>query len=137
LYSEAASSSGAAYTGWVYAIGANFNNSILHFRQLDYQAVGRVRNASIDEYGANGSGPIWTGTLSNRFALAITSTSGQQASNGLLFTSADDTSISVPTATSMTVGALPNGSNYLNGTIRRLTYFPARLPNTTLQRLTQ
>jgi hypothetical protein len=30
-----------------------------------------------------------------------------------------------------------NSSLAINGTIRRLTYFPARLPNTTLQRLTQ
>jgi hypothetical protein len=29
------------------------------------------------------------------------------------------------------------GPNYLNGTIRRLTYWPARLPNETLQTITQ
>jgi hypothetical protein len=136
IYSEAASSSGAAYTGYVYTIGADFNNGITHYRQADFQPVARIRNAGTDEYGANGNGAIWTGTLSNKFALAVSSTSGRQASNGSLNTGSDDTSISIPTAASMTIGAVVGGSNQLNGTIKRLTYWPIRLPNPTLQAIT-
>jgi hypothetical protein len=40
-----------------------------------------------------------------------------------------------PTITQMAIGQ--NGGSALNGTIRRITYFPARLPNITLQRVTQ
>ena len=137
IYSEAASSSGAAYTGYIYTIGADFNNCITHYRQADFQPVARIRNAGADEYGANGNGAIWTGTLSNKFALAVSSTSGRQASNGSLNTGSDDTSISIPTAASMTIGALVGGSIQLNGTIKRLAYWPQRLPNSTLQQLTQ
>jgi hypothetical protein len=42
---------------------------------------------------------------------------------------------STPAITQLAIGQ--NGGSALNGTIRRLIYFPARLPNTTLQRLTQ
>lgn len=42
---------------------------------------------------------------------------------------------STPAITQLAIGQ--NGGSALNGTIRRLTFFPARLPNTTLQRITQ
>jgi hypothetical protein len=38
---------------------------------------------------------------------------------------------------SMTLGAVVGGSFTLNGTIRRLCFWPARLPNNVLQTLTQ
>jgi hypothetical protein len=38
---------------------------------------------------------------------------------------------------SMFIGSSLGGGQQLNGTIRRLTYFPVRLPNTTLQQITQ
>ena len=137
FYSEAASSTGAAYSGYVYTVGTSFNDSIQHYRQTDAQPVARVRTASVDEYGANGNGAIWTGTSTNRFAVALSSTSGRQASNGSLNAGSDDTSIVFPTSSSMTIGALIGGTFSINGCIRRLTYWPQRLPNTTLQTLTQ
>ena len=136
IYSEAASSSGAAYSGYVYVVGPDFNNSIQHYRQVDFQPVARVRTAGVDEYGATGNGAIWTGTTSNKFALAISPTSGRQASNGSLASGGDDTSISIPASTFMSLGALA-GSNSLNGHIRRITYWPKRLPNSQLQALTR
>jgi hypothetical protein len=47
------------------------------------------------------------------------------------------TSGSVPVVNKMIIGANVFGYSPVNGPIRRLVYFPARLPNTTLQRLTQ
>jgi len=47
-----------------------------------------------------------------------------------------DTSGTVPTVDRITLGSLPNGSSALSGTIRRLTYWPVRLPNATLQAIT-
>jgi hypothetical protein len=44
---------------------------------------------------------------------------------------------SVPVVSKMIIGANVGGGAAVNGHIRRLTYWPQRLPNTTLQRLTQ
>jgi len=53
---------------------------------------------------------------------------------------ATDTSATVPTVTSMSIGGLQSGwsgaTNYLNGYIQRISYYPVRLSNTTLQALT-
>ena len=46
-----------------------------------------------------------------------------------------DTSGTLPTPTQATVGNAV-GASYLNGTIKRLTYWPVRLSNTTLQAIT-
>jgi hypothetical protein len=48
-----------------------------------------------------------------------------------------DTSGSVPTVNKMVIGANVTGAAAVNGTIRRLTYWPQRLPNSTLQAITQ
>jgi hypothetical protein len=136
IYSEAASSSGAAYTGNVYGFGTSFNDSISHYRQVDFQPVARVRTAGADEYGAIGNGPIWTGTSTNKFALALTTVSGRQASNGALASGSDDSSIVFPTVSSVSLGnAFTSG--YFNGTIKRLVYWGQRLPNNVLQAITQ
>ena len=54
--------------------------------------------------------------------------------NGTLAT--PDTSGTLPTVDEMSIGAHLSGS-YLNGHIRRLTYWPTRLADSTLQQLTQ
>jgi hypothetical protein len=138
IYSEAASSSGAAYTGYVYSIGEDFNNSIQHYRQSDFQPVARVRVASVDTYGAIGNGPIWTGTSENRFALALSAASGRQASNGSLATGGDDTAITFPAMTRITIGGQGSASDTsFNGTISKIAYYDSRLTNAQLQALTQ
>jgi hypothetical protein len=61
------------------------------------------------------------------------------STNGLA--AVTDNSGQIPVVTSLSVGSLNSswsgGASFLNGTIRRLTYWPARLPNSTLQTLTQ
>jgi hypothetical protein len=136
IYSEAASSSGAAYTGNIYGFGTSFNDSISHYRQVDFQPVARVRTAGVDEYGAIGNGQIWTGTSANKFTLALSTASGRQASNGALSSGSDDSSIVFPTVSSVSIGSAFT-SGYLNGTIKRFTYWPTRLGNEVLQRITQ
>lgn len=58
--------------------------------------------------------------------------------NGLA--AATDTSATVPTVTGMSLGSLANGwsgaTNYLNGWIQRITYYPRRLSNAELQGIT-
>ena len=64
-----------------------------------------------------------------------------QHSTNTLLSNASTNTVAALMATHdrMLIGQATGGSPpaQLNGTIRRLTYFPARLPNTTLQRLTQ
>lgn len=49
-----------------------------------------------------------------------------------------DTSGALPVSVSTArLGVFQNNASYLNGTIRRITYFPQRLPNNVLQALTQ
>jgi hypothetical protein len=45
-------------------------------------------------------------------------------------------SATLPTVTRLDIGQNFSGSQLLNGTIKRLTYWPVRLPNTTLQAIT-
>ena len=61
----------------------------------------------------------------------------QQGVNGTLGTA--DTSGSVPTVSAMALGGDFSGvgASWLNGHIRRLTFFPQRLANSTLQQITQ
>lgn len=47
-----------------------------------------------------------------------------------------DTAGTVPTVSQLSIGSAPTGIAYLNGHIRRITYYPVRLPNATLQSLT-
>ena len=48
-----------------------------------------------------------------------------------------DTVCTVPTPDRMLIGFSSAATNYLSGTIRRLTYWPQRLSNTSLQQITQ
>jgi hypothetical protein len=49
-----------------------------------------------------------------------------------------DTSGALPVGLNQAnIGGAVNGTEYLSGTIKRLTYWPTRLPNTTLQQITQ
>jgi hypothetical protein len=56
------------------------------------------------------------------------------ACNGVLSSAGSPTSM--PAVDRMYIGAAHNGFEKLNGTIKRLTYWPARLPNDTLQTIT-
>jgi len=60
----------------------------------------------------------------------------QQATNSFLGTA--DTTGTLPTISVLNIGANESGSgSIINGTIRRLTYWPTRLSDTTLQQVTQ
>jgi hypothetical protein len=82
-----------------------------------------------------GTGTLLTGGALNRHVLAVGSPNAASAVNGTLSTAS--TSSLVPTVDRLIVGADSVGSTPLTGTIRRLTYWPQRLPNSTLQAVTQ
>jgi hypothetical protein len=70
-----------------------------------------------------------------RFALSYVLNSINFANAGTLGT--EDTSATIPTVDQLRIGANPTGANALNGTIKRLTYWPQRLSSSTLQAVTQ
>jgi hypothetical protein len=69
------------------------------------------------------------------FAIAYKASDFAVTSNGSA--PATQTSGSVPTGVNqMQIGSAVGGSEFLCGTIRRIAYYPVRLPNSTLQALT-
>ena len=62
----------------------------------------------------------------NDFSGSVNGATNDTASSGTL-----------PTVTAMNIGATQAGASQTNGTIRRLTFWPTRLANTTLQQITQ
>jgi hypothetical protein len=69
----------------------------------------------------------------NRYAHGFAVNSSTFAGNGTI--TATDTSVSLPAVNRLTFGV--RSGQQFTGCYRRFTYFPARLPNTTLQRITQ
>lgn len=76
----------------------------------------------------------YTYGTSQRFAISYATGSINFANAGTLGT--EDTSATIPTVDQARIGANPTGANPLNSTIKRLTYWPVRLANTTLQSIT-
>jgi hypothetical protein len=70
----------------------------------------------------------------NRHAMASAVGSCNAASNGTLATASSPASM--PTLSQLTIGAF-NGAEFLNAPVARITFWPTRLSNTTLQQITQ
>jgi hypothetical protein len=75
------------------------------------------------------------GNLLTKHVIAVGLPNAIAACNGTLAT--PNTSSAVPSVNRLIVGADSIGGTPLTGTIRRLTYWPQRLPDTTLQAITQ
>ena len=92
----------------------------------------RVRTANVNE--ANLLDTVTT--LSRRIIGAYAVNNVASSVNGSIPSS--DTSVTLPTGINqLRLGTSNDGSTAHNGTIRRLTYWPTRLPNSTLQAITQ
>ena len=154
---DVASITGSAFSGWyrqdegtvfaemdrntaisnistVVSINDNSTNNRLHnFRQDSasflavISATGGTLDAAIGLTLANTSNR-------NRIAAAQSLNNLAAVANG--GTVASDTSVAMPTVNQMQIGNVISVS-YFNGTIKRLTYWPTRLADTTLQSLTQ
>ncbi len=70
-----------------------------------------------------------------RIGFAYKSDSSGVSANGSAVT--DDSAVTLPTVSQLDIGARAGTNQVLNSTIRRLTYWPQRLPNSTLQQITQ
>ena len=119
----------------IHAISDGTNDNVIqnYYRVLSsYTDAGygvttlTVAQASFDTNNERNGQSQSTAYANNDFAFAV---------NGSLV-STDNTG-TVPTVSQLRLGARGTGLGPLNGTIRRLTYWPSRLPNTTLQEITQ
>jgi hypothetical protein len=81
------------------------------------------------------SGPNKSAGSKFRCVIAASSTSAQFASDGVLAT--EDTTITLPACNQLLIAQPARFQGTTNTTIRRLTYWPTRLANTTLQQITQ
>ncbi len=73
--------------------------------------------------------------VTSKTALAYALNDGAYTAGGAA--PATDTSMTLPTTDRMELGGLATGTiNFLNGFLRRVAYFPSRLPDTTLQGIT-
>lgn len=109
------------------------NNSMNYFRQLDSQPVGQIIfNGSL---GMNiGLGPVWTNTNLQKHAFFYKKDNSGIADKNLV---SNDNIVDVPNVDRMIIGNSSNNQTNNKFTLSRLTYWPARLPNSTLQNITK
>ncbi len=125
----------AAYSGYTYMLGSGIDG-IYHYRQSDSQSVIRVRVGNTDQFGALGWGVTWGTTAVNKNALTY-KLNDFNAVNNNVTPGPSDTSGILPVVNMLTIGSNSSGTNsFINGTIAKLTYYPVRLSNSTLQALT-
>jgi hypothetical protein len=121
--------SGAQYQAGTGTSGVNE----VRIRFVDSFAAAQIHSSAGETFAYLRSA---TANANYATALAYKSNDSAAAINSVL--SATDTSVTLPTtASTMYVGMDAASSSQLNGTIRRLTYWPHRLPNYLLQELTR
>ena len=151
---DVASITGSAFSGWyrqdegtMFAEGSTFNTSAAScLVSIDDTTVSnriqlrRSPDASKLRMVSSGGAidaTLTTGTALglNKIAAGVAVSNQNLVSNGVLATGI--TSITpMPTVTQARIGS-GTASSVFNGTIRRLTYWPQRLANSTLQQITQ
>jgi hypothetical protein len=115
--------------------GVNFAEAIyMHYRATGASAFTVYDNSTLQaDFSPYGSA-ISAGTIvSQAGAYKLNDSVG--IGGGVAQTT--DTVCTVPTPDRLLIGFSSAASNYLSGTIKRLTYWPTRLANTTLQQITQ
>jgi hypothetical protein len=147
---DVASISGSNFSSWFNApLGSLFSE--IHLPQTNTAAAWRVweisgtnsyrlRNAS-GQYNTDGNsgstllaGTVTTGIA--RIGAAFSVGSNAISVNGAV-AAADALSPDTTGSTTFSIGNRPGNDRAINGTIRRLTYWPQRLSNPTLQSITQ
>jgi hypothetical protein len=132
IFSQSSVPAAAAFTGRIYTIG-NATDNISVFRQSDFQPVLRIRAGNSDQ-ALLGFGTTWTDLAVRSIAQAYQADNFAGSING--GTVLTDASGTLPSPTSLSIGNQDSAS-FFNGHIRRLTYWPVRLENNVLQRITQ
>jgi hypothetical protein len=110
----------------------------------NFALYGTQNNQNVTNFGIQSGGVIQNDFVArptnfpgpNLIAQALATNSSMFAVNGVLTT--EDTSITMPVGVNqLRIGSDRNGQAQWGGTIRRLCFWPTRLPNSTLQAVTQ
>ncbi len=125
-----------ATTNYLISVSSgSFENGIFVAKQLNNQATARIRVANADTFTNIGDGIAWPGGVERTLALAYSAASGRFATQGIL-TGSDQLISQFPAPNRIDIGSLTGNGFFFNGPIRRLCFFPQRLPNSTLQNIT-
>jgi hypothetical protein len=125
-----------SYTGTstVVSINDNTTNNRLYNLRQDTAAALTVISATAGSVDASPSLTLSSGASVDQVAVAQQLNNFGASANG--GTVATDSTVLMPTVTQANIGNVTS-SSFFNGTIKRLTYWPTRLANTTLQQITQ
>lgn len=116
-----------------FALGTTTSDLMRGFRQTDFQPVFQVLVGGAPQATIGLGNTNWPQASVVRMATAYAASNFAASVGGNAAVSA--TSGSVPTVSQLSLGSSPGLGN-LNGHIRSITYYPRRLSNTQLQRLT-
>jgi hypothetical protein len=100
------------------------------------QVSSTVRAYLRSSSGAAGDleGPAWAqGTVGSAALAYQLNNTGLTANGGAVI---QDTAVGIPTVDRLSIGVRANGTNFINGHIRSIRYYPTRLTNAQLQALT-
>ena len=95
-----------------------------------------VRSSATSQASFSTTGSA-VGTTPRRIALAVKADDFAAAATGSISVVSDNSGAMPTGQTTLTIGADVSSTSHLSGTIRRLTYWPQRLDNATLQAITQ
>ena len=109
------------------------NNRLYNFRQDSASALTVISATGGTLDGALG---VTLANTSNRNRVAAAQSLNNLAAAANGGTVLSDTSVAMPTVTQVQIGNV-TGTSYFNGTIRRICFWPTRLPANTLQSITQ
>ena len=123
----------SANPGIVQANNGTGANRVALFAGLTTVPVFAIDNTSVNQAYLNTPG-VLSPTVTSKLSGAYRSNDFARTVNGGNL--ATDASGTVPTVNQLQIGAGLGGIAGLNGTIKRLTYWPVRLANTTLQSIT-
>jgi hypothetical protein len=94
-----------------------------------------ISKAGNTQYTNSFGGVTVSINVATRVALAYASNNVNAAVNGVIG-GVDDTVVELPVVTQSNIGSIAGASSSVNGTIRKIAYYPIRLTNAQLQALT-
>jgi hypothetical protein len=134
VFAEASSYMGsAAVSRGVVSIDGTGGDVHRIFRQSDLQPVAQSLVGGVAQ-STFGLGATWSTAASRRISYAYAVNNFSASIDG--GTTQTDVSGTLPTTSTLNIGNI-SGNNHFGGTIKRLTYWPVRLANNTLQAITQ